>query len=202
MKIRYHTALKGFKPVDMTVISMARGLSAYLCYLYARRSKTIFSEYLLRVPFIEIAQAYQWDFESEFKLYHDPTHPKKGSYKKIDYVIAYNKQVVAIETKFRGDKGDLRVDIKGDFNKLNNIFKEDPRIEPFEKKSAYIFIAASKYIFKSLRLKGIPETNDIDENRLQKEYRRKRNILKPWDSFITSNKIGLKEYCVKAIKVY
>jgi len=201
MTIRHLSSLKGHKPVDITIISMARCLSAYLCYLYSRKSKTIFSEHLLRIPFIEVAQAYHWDYECEFRLKNDPDH-KRGAYKKIDHVIAYNKQVVAIEAKFRWKKeNDLKVDLRNDMDKMKNIFMYDHRIKHFQKKYGYIFIASEESIFKALKYAGIKNTNNIIEKDVIERYGKKRNILKQWDAFVTSSKVGRNGYCVKAIKV-
>jgi hypothetical protein len=200
MAIRHLSSLKGNKSVDITVISMARCLAAYLCYLYSRKSKTIFSEHLLRIPFIEVSQAYKWDYECEFRLKDDPEH-ENGSYKKIDHVIAYNKQVVAIEAKFRRKENNTIVDLKKEIDKLEVLFTNDPRIKPFEKKYAYIFVASEQSVFDSLKYKGIGKTNDISEKELREKYDKKRNIFKLMDAFVTSSRIGRNGYCVKAIKV-
>ena len=200
MAIRHLSSLKGNKSVDITVISMARCLAAYLCYLYSRKSKTIFSEHLLRIPFIEVSQAYKWDYECEFRLKYDPDY-EKGSYKKIDHVIAYNKQVVAIEAKFRRKESSPIVDLNAEINKVKNLFIHDPRIKPFEKKYAYIFVASEQSVFDSLKYKGIGKTNDINEKELWEKYDNKRNILQLLDAFVTSSQIGRNGYYVKAIKV-
>jgi hypothetical protein len=199
MKIKHRSALKGVKSVDLILISVARAFATYLCYMSLRKSETAFFESLFRVPFIEVAQAYNWEYECEFKLQR-LSSAKKGALKKIDYGLGYNTQIVGIETKFVKKMHGLTVDLKKDINKLQKLFPKDPRVKPFSRRYAFIVVVAPGDIFKSLKLKGIPEVNEIDEDRL-KDFGKKKNIFTSWDSFVTSSRVGKKEYYVRTVKI-
>ena len=68
MSIIHKTAMKGHKSVDTTMIAMARCMASFICYMRARKSDSIISEYTLRTPIMEIAQTYQWTHQAEFRL--------------------------------------------------------------------------------------------------------------------------------------
>ncbi len=197
MEIKHHSDRKGFKSVDLTMIALARGYATYLCYMSLRKSETAFYEHLLRSPFIELAQARQWEYECEFNL--APSDARK----RIDYVLAYNKQIIGIEAKYRRYKSkDLTIDLKNDLEKLVEIFPELPRVRPFQNKYMFIVVAAPKPIFNDLKLKKLPKKHivEIDEKSL-KEFGNKKNIFNQWDHFVTSSRVGKKEFCVRIIKV-
>ena len=204
--IFYHTANKGYKSTDLTMVALARGIACYMGYLHSKKLRTTFSEHILITPFIEIAQAYKWDYECEFRLKDDPEHTRGGAFKKIDYTLAYNQQVVGIEAKFPSGRGEIgkaiSLDLSSDIKKLKNLFTLDKRIYDFPHKSGYLLIVAKHDVFKKLKFEGVKIKRVITEKLLISEYAYKRNILKPHEAFQTQASVGNISYIVRMVKVY
>ena len=200
MSIVHKSAVKGFKSVDLNMIAMARCIASYLCYLHARKGTTIFYEYLLRIPIVEIAQSYKWDYKAEYPLKDNGL--KKGPYKKIDYVFAYNDQVVGIEIKFPKPQNP-QLKMVEDIEKLRGLFIDQEAIAKFPHKYGYLMIAYEENIKKKIKRNYVAGGNSLKDEDMTKEggIYRKRNILSVNDEFITTCRMGNCCYCVDVIKI-
>lgn len=200
MSIIHKSAIKGFKSVDTYMIAMARCIATYLCYLHARKGKTIFYEHLLRVPIIEIAQSYKWDYKAEYVLRGKV--PKRGAHKKIDYAFAYNNQVVGLEIKFPSAKN-LTLKMQEDVKKLKDLFTAQEAIAQFPHKYGYVMVVYDEKIQDKIKgNRGWRVTPLKDEDVTRGKFYRKRNILSVnGRTFETACTVGNCCYCVNVQKI-
>lgn len=77
---------------------ICRGLVGYVSYLAACRNFTIYSEYLLYEPFLRIAQAQGYITNCEVPVAKSDSG--KGDKKRIDFVLANEKELLGIEVKW------------------------------------------------------------------------------------------------------
>lgn len=201
MSIIHKNSIKGHKSVDTTMIAMARCMASFVCYMRARKSDSIISEYSLRTPIMEIAQTYQWNHQAEFRLTKNSAN-KKGAKKKIDHVFAYNDQVIAIEIKFP-KRNNLNFNIDKDIKKITKQFPKENNILPFPYKYGFIIVLyeerfAKKILYPNIDVKTTFEDKDMCS---EKKMYKKKNILNVNDKFITECKMGNTCYCVNIIKV-
>ena len=196
-----HTTSMGDKAIDVAAINIARLCCAYIGYLHAKKQSDIFSETLLRVPMIEYAQSRHFQFSSEFRLNHIP-RPKKGggSYKKIDVVMAYNKQALSIEYKFPNLKNNGYKNLINDVRKIIQHFTTHPDILPFTKHYGFIMIIASADAFSRYKPEGVDIAQIRDEAWL-KTQGAARNLFDVGDAFKTEVKVGSAHYVAQMIKV-
>jgi hypothetical protein len=190
---------RGHKSEDLLIVSICRGIACYLKYLDIKGSNTVFYEALLRLPISEIVAARSWSYTCEYKLKEDPDH-ERGSYKKIDFVLTYYKQIIGIEMKFERNKnGETQtIDLSHDVAKLTGPFLIDSQINRFDKKYAFIIIVAEESVYKTLKYKGVIIDNEINDS---DTISKKRKVFKDNESFKTSAKVGPKSIIVEAIKI-
>jgi len=183
------------------MIAMARCMASFVCYMRARKSDSIISEYSLRTPIMEIAQTYQWNHQAEFRLTKNSAN-KKGAKKKIDHVFAYNDQVIAIEIKFP-KRNNLNFNIDKDIKKITKQFPKENNIVPFRKKYGFIIVVYEKSLSKQIHCPNLPvkaQYSDKDMLSTGKIYK-KKNIIAVNEKFTTKCKMGNTRYCVDIFKV-
>lgn len=107
---------KGTKPELLTLMEIARGVvSGMLSDHFQGRHQDTF-EASLRPHILATAQKRGWAVMIEFKL---PKISKgKGSFKKIDYVLQYGRQVISIECKTVRPKVKSVIELQEDIKKL------------------------------------------------------------------------------------
>lgn len=189
----------GTKVVDGAAIDIARLCCVHSAYLSSKKQSGILKESILRIPVIEHAQSSSWDHEFEFKLENAPKKGTSGAYKKIDVVLAYWNQVIAIEYKFPNENNLNYNDLSNDLEKITKWFPEHKRIAPFPKKYGFIMIVADSSTYGKFNPIGLEEGDIRDETWLKEQTA--RNHFKINDGFETRCELGSNAYYAKIIKV-
>lgn len=201
MSIIHKNSIKGHKSVDTTMIAMARCIASFVCYMRARKSDSIISEYSLRTPIMEIAQTYQWNHQAEFRLTKNSSS-KKGAKKKIDHVFAYNNQVIAIELKFP-KRNNLNFNIDKDIKKITQQFPQEDNILLFPCKYGFVIVVYEECLSKQIHCPNLPvKAQYSDEDMLSTgRIYKKKNIITVNEKFTTKCNMGNTCYCVDIFKV-
>lgn len=111
------TYAKGIKPELLTLMEMARGVvSGMLADHFQGRHQDSF-ESSLRPHILATAQKRGWAVSLEYKLPRDSA--SRGSNKKIDYILQYGRQALAVECKTFRPKVQAGIDISNDLEKLS-----------------------------------------------------------------------------------
>ena len=93
------TFSKGIKPEVLTMIDIARGVVAgMISDKYLGRHQNHY-EASLRPHVLAVAQKRGFGAFLEVRFPRDGTVKKRGAYKKLDYVLSYGRQAIAIECK-------------------------------------------------------------------------------------------------------
>lgn len=189
---------RGHKQPDVFIRALCRNIAINMCAIHLIKRSTIAYESLLRSYCVEVAQAYNWAFQCEVKL---PRREgiERGAFPKIDFVLYYYRQVIAVELKHLRATA-RTIDINSDIEKLccleGLLYEQNLSY----KYSAYVVISNSdRYVPQIVScLENNSTFAEIEDCANNNKH---RLLHKENDRFVTTAKCGNVSYACRAIKV-